>query len=207
VRVVGDVSIEERLGDDGLRQRHHLGMAIERVSLLPLGQAERGVGRHHVAGGRDALSVEGGLDETPLAQPEVVLGEEQAVAEHRPEETHPRALVEITAARHQDVLDDVRMIDQDRATGAEADGDEVAVLACARGIEAELIALQVGQTSEQEVPLRAPWKRPGVHHMRGRSRTIVTRHDRDSIAKRPGVSSPGICGYAADVHGLRSALT
>ena len=43
VGLVGDVGVEERLGDDGLGQRHHLGVNVEDVRRPPAGQPPRGV--------------------------------------------------------------------------------------------------------------------------------------------------------------------
>jgi hypothetical protein len=73
--------------------------------------------------------------------------------------------VEIAAARDEHVLDDVRVIDQDRATEAQTDGDDIAELARARRVEAQLIALEVGQAPEREAPLRARGTPPAGHHV------------------------------------------
>ena len=62
-------------------RRHHLRVHVADVAVLPVGHLSRGIGGHDLAVRREALPVEGRLDEAPLAQPEVALGEQEAVSQ------------------------------------------------------------------------------------------------------------------------------
>ena len=68
-----NLGVEERLGDDGLGERHHLGVDVADLAVRPAAEPARGVGGHHLAVGGDALAVERGLHEPALAQPRVAL--------------------------------------------------------------------------------------------------------------------------------------
>src|SRR5678815_1978623 len=98
--------------------------------------------------------MERGLDEPPLAQPDPALGEKDPVAEHPREQPDAGALDEVAAPRDQDLLDGVRVVDEQAAIRPEAQRHDVAVFARARRIEAELIARQIGTASEQEATSR-----------------------------------------------------
>jgi len=87
--------------------------------------------------------VERGLDEPPLAQPDAALGQQEPVAERPREQTDAGALDEVAAPRDQDLLDGVRVVDEQPAIRPEAQRHDVAVVTRARRVEAELIARQV----------------------------------------------------------------
>src|SRR5947207_3860 len=99
VRVAGEVGVEERLADDGLRERHHLGMDIDRRAHLPACDVPLGEGAHDIAVAGDALTMEGRLHEAALAQPRLALRQQQAVAEQRTQQPHAWTLDEIAIAR------------------------------------------------------------------------------------------------------------
>src|SRR2546428_28895 len=124
------------------------------ASWLPAGGPAHGRGGDALAVGRHARPVKRGLDEPPLAQPEVALGEQQPVAEQRPEQPHAGALDEVAAPRHQHLFDRVRMVEEHGAARAEAHGHDVAVPRAA-DVEAELVALEVAQTSEEPTTPRS----------------------------------------------------
>ena len=58
-------------------------------------------GRHDLPVGGDALPVKRGLNEPALAQPEVALGEEQALAQEGSKQANAGTLDEVPASRHQ----------------------------------------------------------------------------------------------------------
>jgi hypothetical protein len=103
--------------------------------------------------------VERGLEEPPLAQPDPGLGEQKPVAEQPREQTDAGTLDEVPVPRDQDLFDGIRVVEEQPAPGPEAYRHDVAVLAGARGIEAELIAREVRTTSEKEVASRPSGKR------------------------------------------------
>jgi hypothetical protein len=102
------------------------------------------------------------LREPALAQPEVPLGEQEAVAEEAVEQAHAGTLDVVAVARDQHLLDDVRVVDEERAAVAEAHRHEIAVLAGAAVVEAELIAVEVAQAAQEQAPLRARRQRHGL---------------------------------------------
>ena len=76
------------------------------------------------------------------------LGEQKPVAEQPREQTDAGALDKVPVLRDQDLLDGIRVVEEQPPPGPEAHGHDVAVLARARGIEAELIAREGRSTSE-----------------------------------------------------------
>ena len=65
--LVGDVGVEEGLGDDGSRDVHHLLVDIEDRAVVPVGCSARGVGGHGLSVGGDPLAVKRGLHKPSLA--------------------------------------------------------------------------------------------------------------------------------------------
>jgi hypothetical protein len=57
----------------------------------------------HVGNGRETLTMEGGLRDPPLPQPELVLARERTVSEDRPEFVVERALVVVARVVLQDM--------------------------------------------------------------------------------------------------------
>src|SRR5436309_5224002 len=110
--------------------------------------------------------MEGGLHEPPLAQPRVALRQQQPLAEQRTQQPHARTLDEIPVARDEQLLDGVRVVDQENSEGPHPRLDEIAVLARARFVEAELVAAEVGAASEEE---SGPRPREGALHASRRS--------------------------------------
>ena len=107
--------------------------------------------------------MERGLDEPALAQPDAALGQKEPVAEHPREQADAGALDEVPAPRDQDLLDGVRVVDEQPAIRPEAQRHDVAVFTRARRVEAELIAGQVGTASEEEVASRPSGNRLDRH--------------------------------------------
>src|SRR5262249_29237680 len=124
-------------------------------ALGPTGEALCRVGGHDLAVRCDALSVERGLAEAALSQPEAALGKEQAVADQAAEEqANPRTLDEVSVPGDENLLDRVGVIHEERASRPESNRHEIAVLTRACGVEAELIASEVRAVSKQEVAFR-----------------------------------------------------
>src|SRR5205085_873354 len=75
------VGAEERLRDDDPRERHHLLVRVERLSVLPVPEHALGVRDHRARVRLDAVAVEGGLRESALATPELALARHQPAAD------------------------------------------------------------------------------------------------------------------------------
>jgi len=174
-----------RLGDDGLRQLHHLSVGVDDLARPPAVDVALGVLGHDRAIAGHALAVERGLDQPPLAQPRVALGEQEPIAEERPQQAHAGALDEVPVAGHEQLLDGVRVVDEQDAERAHLRLDEVAVLARAFLVEAELVAAEVARGSA-EVP--APGAGKGHRPIVPGHRLL---HRGPSIRFRRSAHSPG----------------
>ena len=111
--------------------------------------------RHDLAVPGDALAVKRRLQQPPLAQPRLALGEEEALAQQWAQQPHAAALDEVAAPGHEQLLDRVRMVDEQDAIGAEPGLNDVAVLPRARLVEAELVAPDRRRAAAEITTLRA----------------------------------------------------
>ena len=111
-----EVGAEQRPDDDGAREPHHLFADVHRASgcreRLPLGRGVSGCFGHYARQRRHALTMKGGLGDAPLAQPEIVLARQQAVAEEQPQFSVKRTLVIVARVVLQDVTNVVWIGDE-----------------------------------------------------------------------------------------------
>ena len=117
----------------------------------------RASGLHHrLRGRRQPLLPEGRRHQPVLPLPQLAGAGQQAVAE-QPRHVPPEkpVLGELGVPRRQHLLDHVRVVEQQRRGGwPQAQADDVAVLACHAGQQAEKIAAERRQAAEQPMPLR-----------------------------------------------------
>ena len=149
------VGVEQRLGRHPQRQRHHLGVDVQRLTVgQPLAAAQR-VRRHRLAVGGDALPVERGLGEAALAGVELAFAGEQPFAQEELGPLDPLALRERVLVGHQHVLDVIGVAQEEHVVAAEAVEADVAVGPRALEKEAQRVAPEVQDVAEEGQPRRA----------------------------------------------------
>src|SRR5579864_2906458 len=99
--------------------------------------------------------MKGGLHQPPLAQPEVALAEQQAVAEQRTETPRRLALAIVVVARHQHLFDEQWMTNDHHRGQAEANAHQVAIVARDVRQQAQRVAAQIGQKAQDAALRRA----------------------------------------------------
>ena len=152
---VGDVHVEEGAGGDAERELRHLGVNVAGFAVAPGIEHAPRQGNDRLGVGGDALAAKGGLHEAALAQPELAFAQEQAVAQPGDQHALSEVLDEVAVAGGEDFLDAVGVADEGDAAGAHAQGEDVAILAGAAGVEAEDVAAPLGKGAEQPVAPRA----------------------------------------------------
>jgi hypothetical protein len=109
------VGIEQRLAHDGQGQAHHFLRHVHRRAIsqrLPALSRLLGVAGHHLAVGGHALAVKRRLHQAALAQVQLALAGQQAIAQQPARHLQGAALDEAAMMRHQHILDQLRMVDQ-----------------------------------------------------------------------------------------------
>jgi len=157
--VVAHVGIEQGLGHDALRDRHHVGVDVARLPVPPVRHPALGVARHHVTVAGDALAMEGRLHQPPLAQPRVTLAQEQSVAQDRAQHLEDGSLGRVAGPGRQHFLDEVGMAEEDQPTIHDPDRYHVTVVPHAGSEEAEHVAPELRQAADEQVALG-----PGRQH-------------------------------------------
>ena len=159
--LVGDLGVEQSLGDDRPRDTHHLLVDVEGRAVVPVGCSARGVGGHGLTVGGDPLTVKRGLHEPSLAKPQVTFGGKQSIPQECSHQADTTALDEVAVPHNEHFFDGVWVVDQQAGERAEAHWHDVAVVARAPGIESELVAIELTETPEEGVALRPAVKSGG----------------------------------------------
>ena len=94
---------------------------------------------HHLAVSGDALPVEGGLGEPPLASPEGALAGQEPVAQKTEAYALAPALDEVAVVPDEYILDVVRVVQEVDGYVDEAQAHDIAVLSGAPGQENEMV--------------------------------------------------------------------
>ncbi len=89
------------------------------------------------------------MHQAALAEPEGAFAVHQAVAEHGAEQFEDVAFAEVAIVGDENLFDEIGMRGQVDVAMAEAEGDQVAELAIAAGEEAEHIAAEIGEVSQE----------------------------------------------------------
>ncbi len=135
-RLRRDVGVEQRLADDRQREAIHLLRHVDRRPVRPRLALPIRVLHHRRRVFRDAIAMKRRLHQPPLPQMHGAFARQQPLAEHALRPLEPAALREVLVVRHQDVLDDARIADDEHVLAAEPDVREIAV--CASDVLEEL---------------------------------------------------------------------
>ena len=120
VGVVLDVRREQRRRGDAQREPVHQRVDLDGLTVV---QAIRQVARridHRRRVARDALAVEGGLDEPPLREVQRLVAGQQPHPEQPPHALQPAAFGDVVAASRQDDLDELGVVDEPEASARHA---------------------------------------------------------------------------------------
>ena len=158
-----DVGAEQRLADDRQRQPVHFAGDVQGLAVAPARRRPLRVRDHRVGVGGDALLVERRLREPALAPMQIAFARQQPFAEQLFRALERTPFLEQPRARHQHVLDVVRMVQQHEPLRADPEADDVAILAREPRERAEPVALQ--RAGEQQAEERAARAWRSVHVM------------------------------------------
>ena len=89
-----------------------------------------------------------------LAPPVLALGGQQALAEHHADALVGGAAAELLVALEQDLADGLGPVDDDEVEGAEAQAEDVTLLAAAAAHELEHVGAQLVEVAEHRQPRR-----------------------------------------------------
>ena len=149
------VHVEERLGRDAQGEGHHLLMGVARLSIAPVARCALRVLHHRPGVVGEPVRVEGGRGEASLAQPEVPLAREQAVAEEETDLVPEEAVLdEVARLFHQHLFDMLGTGDEQRGPPGEVEAHQVAVLPGAGREELERAGPQIAEAAEDRLPSR-----------------------------------------------------
>jgi hypothetical protein len=147
-----DVGVEQGLADDRQRQPVHLAGNVDRPPVDPGASHPIRVRHHRRAVGGNPVAVERRLHQPALPQMDRALAGQQSFAENPLGALQPAALHEALVVRDEDVLDVLRIVDEEHLLAAHAVGDDVAVGAREIGEEGERIAAgQIHERSEDRL--------------------------------------------------------
>jgi len=125
--VVGDFGIEEGVGDDLERERHHGGADVDGLIGLPLVAVGGGTGDDLVSVGSNALAMEGRGDDTALADVDGIVGGDEAFAEEDLHAADGALLDEGGGLGDEDLANVVGVVDEDDRRAHEAVVGDVAI--------------------------------------------------------------------------------
>ena len=154
-----EIGAEHRPDNDGLRQRHHFRDEVDRFAArrkaVPSLQHLLRAGHHGIGHRHQSLTMECGLRESPLPQPERVLARQQAVAEIVPQPIVEWALVVVAGVVLEDMFDARGIGHKESLIRAGLHMDDVAIPI--RGIEkrADGIRPEVREHANERVSARA----------------------------------------------------
>src|SRR5262245_52900292 len=129
-------------------------MDIADLAVAPAPEQTLRVLDHDGAVAGDAVALERRLHEAALAQPEVVLAGQETVAQQEAVHAQGVVLAKVRVVAEQHFLDEVGMTDEVEATWAQADQDDIAVLAGRLQEEGEHVATELAQVASQETARR-----------------------------------------------------
>jgi hypothetical protein len=150
-RVTAHVGAEHRAARDRERHLHHLLRDVEPLAVAPARELLDGLVDHHLAVLLEPLWCERRREQLAVPLVRVALGEQQAIAEHRPQELQAGGLLERGGLRDQDLMGEVRVghdVDRDVREHDARDraGARRAVL------QREPIAAELQQVADQRQP-------------------------------------------------------
>ncbi len=121
-----EVGAEQRLPGDRQGQRRHLVDGVDHVARPPRRRTTPRVSGHHVGVAAHPYRVEARRDRPAARGVARGVGGEESLAEQPRRPLQGRRLGEARAARHQHVLDRLRMAEKDRRLAGEAEANGVA---------------------------------------------------------------------------------
>ena len=159
---------EQRGQGNPAGERNHLGVQVQFLPGLPVGDMSPGLVDHHRGEHGYTVLEKRRLCEPPLLEPRIAFAGNEPVAEQGQDQPLPRMLAVMPGVRDQYLLDQVGMIDQDDPAGTEAEGDCVPEFPGTPGEKVEEVSKLVDVAAE-EAATRAGRRSGARHDGSGRS--------------------------------------
>lgn len=130
VRFIGKRGAEKGAHGDVESESHHFAGEVALLTITPAMDVVPGAFDHGCGVVVNSRAVKSGLRETALAAPKITLANEQTLAEKTLDNALGQfALVKFGLLDNEDLLDEVRMIEEDAILKSDGKADDVAVFA------------------------------------------------------------------------------
>jgi len=143
----GLIGAEERLAGDLESEPHHVGVDVAGSAIVPRFEHLGSRGHHDAAVFGEAGRLKGGGNELSLTAPEIALGGDQPITQHRL--VHPQSEVfdEVLRFLNEHLFDQARAVEKQDGPVNDAEPHDVAVGSCAVGEELEAADAEVGEVA------------------------------------------------------------